>query len=315
MRILVTGGAGFIGSHVVELLARKHHDVMILDDLSTGQIEWVNPVLIKNRRVNFDLCRVQTWDHVDPLIKGFQPDVICHLAAQPAISTSWDNPILNAEINEIGTLNIIESAKAHGVKRIIFTSTSAVYKETDRMTPEGFPALPNSPYGISKLAGEQYVRTMFKDSVILRLGNVYGPRQVPIGENQVIPRMLRHFLYGDEFCIHGDGEQKRDFVYVEDVAEAFGLALWGKSGTYNIATGFRVSVNTLGKMIGKMYGVEEYKWDHTARQDPRRDIHLDVSEAYKSLVWKSERTLERGIELTCKWWNDRKAHDQRPHIS
>lgn len=316
MRILVTGGCGFIGSHVVELMVRKQHHVMILDDLSTGQMEWVNDVIVNHSKyVNFDLCRVQTWDHVEPLVKGFRPDVICHLAAQPAISTSWDDPIKNADINEMGTLNLLLSAKEHGVKRFIFTSTSAVYRETTQLAYEFSQLAPKTPYGISKMAGEAYVQTLFPSSVVLRLGNVYGPRQVPIGENQVVPRMLRHFLYGDDFSIHGDGEQKRDFVFVEDVAEAFLLGIWGKPGTYNIATGHRTSVNDLARFVEAKYDAVGYKWNHTKEQDPRRDILLDVQAAYKCLGWKPDICITAGLEITCKWWNDRKANDQRPHLS
>lgn len=307
MRVLVTGGAGFIGSHVVELFVKKQHEVMILDDLSTGKMEWIKDVILKYpKRVNFDMCGVQNWDHVDPLIKGFGPDVICHLAAQPAISTSWSDPILNAQVNEIGTLNLLMSAKEHGVRRFIFTSTSAVYKETLELTSECSRREPASPYGISKLAAETYVRTIFPESVALRLGNVYGPRQVPIGENQVVPRILRHFLYGDDFAIHGDGEQKRDFVFVEDVAEAFLLAMWGKPGIYNIATGARMSVNQLAHIIEALYGVDGYKWQHTDQQDPRRDILLDVRAAQKELGWKPRHQMSHALQITCEWWNDRK---------
>lgn len=305
MRILITGGAGFIGSHVAALMCQKQNEVMILDDLSTGRMEWVNELVVRKHSVGFDLCRVETWGHVDPVIKGFRPDVICHLAAQPAISTSWADPILNANVNEIGTLNLVLSAREHGVKRFIFTSTSAVYKETLASTKECSPKEPNSPYGISKLAAEFYVRSIFPNSVVLRLGNVYGPRQVPVGENQVIPRILRHFLYGDDFSIHGDGEQKRDFVFVEDVAEAFLMALWGKPGTFNVATGERVSVNELAKMIELMYGVPGYGWKHTKQQDPRRDIILDVSAAHKELGWKPRHSLQDGLQITCEWWNNR----------
>lgn len=308
MRILVTGGAGFIGSHVAELMARKQHEIMIMDDLSTGRTEWINPLIIQKRsKVNFDLCRIQTWDHVKPLFLAFRPDVVCHLAAQPAISTSWEDPLLNEEINEHGTLNIIEAARECGVKRIIMASTSAVYKESNEMTTEVSPREPGSPYGISKLAAEYYLRTMFPASVVLRLGNVYGPRQVPIGENQVIPRMLRHFLYGDDFAIHGDGEQKRDFIFVEDVADAFLMALWGKPGTYNIASGVQTSVNQLAYSLERLYDVVGYQWQHTGEQDPRRNIVLSICAAHKGLDWKPKRKLADGLKITSDWWNARKV--------
>lgn len=307
MRILVTGGAGFIGSHIVDLLVKKQHDVMIMDDLSTGCEEWIHDAIIKGgKKVNFDMCRIQNWQHIDPLIKGFRPEVICHLAAQPAISTSWSDPILNAEVNELGMLNLILSAKDHGVKRIIFASTSAVYKETNSSMCEDASKEPKNPYGISKLAAETYLQSMFPSSVVLRLGNVYGPRQMPIGENQVIPRILRHFLYGDDFAIHGDGEQKRDFVFVEDVVAAFLLSIWGKPGVYNIASGTRTSVNQLAAMIENNYDAHGYKWSHTTTPDVRRDVILPFDHAYNDLGWKPRHALEDGLEATCQWWNDRK---------
>lgn len=314
MRVLVSGGCGFIGSHVVELLASKRHDVMILDDLSTGKVEWVKDVIIDfPKKVNFDMCSVQRWDHVEPLIKGFQPEVIVHLAAQPAISTSWDDPLLNAQVNEIGTLNLLMSGKQNRVKRFVFASTSAIYREDSEIASESSPKEPKSPYGISKLAAETYVRTLFPNSACLRFGNVYGPRQVPIGENQVVPRMLRHFLYGDDFAIHGNGEQTRDFVFVKDVAEAVMRAMWGQVGSYNIASGTSVSVNAVARMVEAIYHVPGYKWAHTKEQDPRQQIRLDVRTAWKELGWKARRPLIDGLHATCDWWDARKKNDQRIH--
>ena len=300
---MVTGGCGFIGSHVVELFNHKGHEVFIMDDLSTGHDEWVKS-LIGKRSVHFDISDICRNESVHSAFAAFRPDTVCHLAAQPAISTSWGNPLRNAEVNEIGTLNIVEAMRAYGTRRIIFASTSAVYKETKDVMRENSPKEPNTPYGISKLAAESYLRIL-TSAVILRLGNVYGPRQFPLGENQVIPRILSHFLKGTDFAIHGDGKQKRDFVYVEDVADAFLLACWGKPGVYNIASGTRYSVNQLAGGMETIFDVPGYHWEHTHEQDARRDVRLDISTAQRELGWKPRRVFRDGLEVTSKWWKER----------
>lgn len=306
MRICVTGGAGFIGSHVVELLARKGNDVLILDDLSTGNMAWISDLIQHKTRVHFDLCDIRNKEHVRCALMAFQPEIICHLAAQPAISTSWANPVLNAEVNEMGTLNLIDSAKEFGARKIIFASTSAVYLSPHTgILYEDSQCGPTAPYGISKLAAESYLRALFEDSVILRLGNVYGPRQVPIGQNQVIPLILRHFLYGDDFSIIGDGRQKRDFIFVEDVADAFLLAMYGDAGTYNIASGHQTSVNDLAALLEALYGVQGYPWLHTSTQDARRDVIMDISAARAGISWKPSKCLKDGLAKTADWWNNR----------
>lgn len=307
MRIVVTGGAGFIGSHLVDLLAKKQNDVLIVDDLSSGRIEWVNQLIMQSKsRVHFELCRVQDGVGLPLTLESFRPEAIFHLAAQPAIGTSWDDPVANATVNELGTLQVVLCARDVGCKKIVLASTSAVYADYGKNNHGSIECHPTNPYGISKFAAEQYLRCMFRESVVLRLGNVYGPRQVPLGLNQVIPKMLRHFLYGDDFAIHGDGNQKRDFVYVGDVAEAFMLALWAKPGTYNVATGTRVSINELSRMIAAIYEVDKYQWEHTPDQDPRRDVVLDIAPTLRELGWKPKTELCKGLEATSIWWNEQR---------
>lgn len=307
MKILITGGAGFIGSHVVELLARKQHEIVVVDDLSTGKLEWIQPLIDAPRaRVHFRMLRLQCGRDVNEIVGDFRPRVICHLAAQPAISTSWADPCLNAEINELGTVNLLSAAREIGVRRFIMTSTSAVYSYTDKPIRETTRCDPDTPYGISKLAGEMYVRAMSQEAVILRLGNVYGPRQVPLGENQVVPKMMRHLMYSESFSIHGDGNQTRDFVFVEDVAEAFLYSIYGKPGTYNVATGTSYSVNRLAEFVAGLYDQPAYAWPHDDQEDTRRGAHLDATAAYQGLGWKPSHTILSGLAPTADWWKSRK---------
>lgn len=280
-RVVVTGGAGFIGSHVVDLLVEQNHEVLVIDDLSTGRRENLRddvPLV----RLDISTQMIHILDHV----LDFKTQYILHLAAQAAISTAESNPQVDLRINGIGTLNMLEIARLTGVERFILASTSAVYLDADQATN----------YGISKLTAENYVKRM-ENSVILRLGNVYGPRQVPIGENQVIAKMIEHMKHDIPFSIHGDGEQKRDFVYVEDVARAFLAAIKGKAGIYDIATGKSVSVNDAAELVKKVFGFSMV-WEHDERYDPRRDVKLNTVLAGKFLGWKAEIGLEEGVKRT-----------------
>lgn len=301
MRVLVTGIAGFIGSHTGELLLRNGCQVMGMDDFSTGKADNLGDyITLGGRYVHCDI----TLPSMVEVFNSFKPEAIIHLAAQAAISTSIENPIRDMRTNGIGTIRVLQAAKKHGVKRLVIASTSAVYRDDNGLwkVKESTDYGPKSPYGISKVAAEMYTRTLFPNHVILRFGNVYGPRQVPIGENQVIPRMIRHIQHGDQFYIHGDGHQKRDFVYVTDVANACYHALGGASGTYNIASGQAFSVNEIAGMIEEIYGIEGYPWDHTQENDPRRKVSLNVSEAARCLDWKPNVCIREGLKRTVEWW-------------
>lgn len=307
MKIMVFGGCGFIGSHVVGLLHRnKSNRIFVFDDLSTGKLENIRHLISEkhNTRITFNLLDICNAEHVEEAIGRFRPEVIVLLAAQASISISEKNPFFDARVNVIGILNVITSARKWNVGKIVFSSTSAVYKEKrfGRLS-ETDVCQPKSPYGISKLAAEQYLRTLFPSSVVLRFGNVYGPRQVPIGENQVIPRMIRHFNYGDDFKIFGDGNQTRDYVYVEDVAEAVECSVIGKTGTYNVASGKRLSVNRIASILCEIYKLpEKYPFEHRVEPDKRRDICLDVHLANDCLGWSAHTHIENGIGKTVEWW-------------
>lgn len=299
MKVLVTGAAGFIGSHVVDLLLMEGHEVMCLDDLSSGKLENMP------KGVNFHKMNVGSWYELVAEFVDFEPEWVVHLAAQPSICDSIDNPIRDGYINVLGTLNVIRASQKIGAKRLIFSSTSAIYDEGD-IPPlrENQRLNPQSPYGISKLAADSYIRNLMPhEGTVLRFGNVYGPRQVPIGSNQVIPRMIRHFEKGDSFFIHGNGEQIRDFVYVEDVALACLMALTAEpTGIYNIASGLGHSVNIIGSYLEKIYAAEGYIWEHDGEEDPRREVVLNITHAIDELAWIPKTSLFDGLTKTVEWW-------------
>lgn len=300
MRIAITGACGFIGSHTAEYLYELGNDVLALDNLSTGKRENLP------HRISFLNIDITDYYTLAGELKDFDPEVIVHLAAQPAITTSWEQPIKDAHHNIMGTLAVIRAAKELDIQRIIFSSTSAVYDERNtEVLCEDSPLAPISPYGISKLAAESYVRTIFPNSIVLRFGNVYGPRQVPIGGNQVIPLMIKHLLSGGRFCIHGNGCQKRDFIYVEDVASAIKCAItMGSFGTYNIASGESVPVNDIATQIAVIFGIPEYPWSHDAQEDPRQVVYMDVKKSRAGLGWERITSLTQGLQKTVEWWKD-----------
>lgn len=305
MKVLVTGAAGFIGSHVSEHLQSHGSKVLGVDNFSTGKTENTQAFLSYGGAIE---CANILDPALDHLFKVFSPDVVIHLAAQPAISTSVQKPVYDAEENVLGTLTMLLLARRFGTRKFVLASTSAVYEEDGWLfsITENCKIAPASPYGISKASAEMYARVMCPDSVILRFGNVYGARQTPLGENQVIPRMIRHFEYGDEFYIHGDGKQKRDFVFVQDVVSAISAAMDGAPGTYNISTNQAHSVNQVAAIIEEIYGVKGYPWEHTEQNDPRRKVQMSNLAAFRYLNWMPLFTLREGIEETVKWWKEQK---------
>lgn len=300
MKILVTGGAGFIGSATARLLAKQNHQVLIVDDFSTGKLDNIQGV-----RATIKPCDITDVKLLYAIFDEFKPEVVIHLAAQSAITTSMTDPIRDARTNIIGTINVVDLCLVHAVRKLVFASTSAVY---DEKTPtfgykETSPCNPASPYGISKLAAEQYVRFFFQNHVILRYGNVYGPRQVPIGENQVVARALKHFTRGDDFHVVGHGRQKRDFVFVDDVAHINSESAIGHmTGTFNLATGKSHSVNEVLEIIEDIYQVGGYNWSHSKQPDPRGDVYINNGAVRREFGF-SFTPLRKGLEKTVEWWN------------
>ena len=307
MKILIFGGAGFIGSHVCDLLCGRN-EIFVYDDLSTGKLENIQHLLsCKSDKFNFELNDIRNTMEVQSAFDRFCPEIVILLAAQAAITTSYADPRYDMDVNVGGMMNVIKAARACHTQQIIFSSTSAVYKEKSpnflkNKLRERDECVPESPYAISKLAAENYLRKLFPDSIILRFGNVYGPRQVPIGENQVIPRMIRHFMFGDDFKIFGDGKQTRDYVFVEDVAFAVAKSMFSSAGTYNISTGKRLSVNGVAEILEGIYGVEGYRWEHRELPDDRKDICMDPSLAFDRMGWQASIPFGEGMRRTVDWW-------------
>ena len=304
MKVLVSGGCGFIGSHVVEELIKVGHTPWVVDDLSTGKTEYLP------RGVELAKIDIRSWYELVSEFVDFEPDAVIHLAAQASITTSEDNPIHDGSTNIMGTLNMIRASQKKGVKKFIFASTSAVYNDAiSKNLTENSCKLPKSPYAISKLAAEEYVsHLMPAEGVVLRFGNVYGDRQVPLGENQVIARMIDHCENGSEFFIHGSGNQKRDFVHVDDVARACVMALDIEKTEpliVNIASGTSTSVNEIAKIVEEIYDVVGYVWQHTDKEDPRQRVCMDIEKAGKELGWKPSVDMKSGILNAVDWWRNK----------
>jgi len=257
MKILVTGGAGFIGSHTVDaLVATGQHQVSIIDNLSAGKGHQVNPV------ARFHEIDLRDADAVKRVIVTETPEVIVHLAAQMDVRRSVADPAFDAQVNLVGFLNLMESARQHGLRRVIFSSTGgAIYGEQETFpAPEDHPLHPVSPYGVAKMATEAYL-FFYKvqygiDYTALRYGNVYGPRQDPHGEAGVVAIFCGRILERKPCTIYGDGKQTRDYVFVSDVARAnIAAANSNVSGAINIGTGVETSVNDLYHTLGTVADV------------------------------------------------------------
>lgn len=294
MRALVTGGAGFIGSHFVDRLIAEGWEVVVADDLSTGKAE--------------NLSRKAEFHRMDVRDKGLKDifkdkiDVVFHLAAQAQVRGSMENPVYDASVNIGGAINLLEACKGEVEKIIYASSGGAVYGEPEYLpVDEEHRIAPLSPYGVSKYIVEEYLR-VYKEiyglpSVALRYGNVYGPRQDPYGEAGVVAIFASKMLHGETPTINGDGEQTRDFVYVSDVVEANFLAAERKAtGAINIATGVESSVNEVYGIIKEVLGSDVKAKHGPAIKGEVNRICLDVKKAEKILGWKAGMTLRKGIK-------------------
>jgi UDP-glucose 4-epimerase len=292
VRAAVTGGAGFIGSAVVDALVARGDDVTVIDNLSSGKRENVNPA-----------ARLVEADIREPL--ELDADVVFHLAAQADVSTSVARPEYDAEVNVLGTVNVLEAAREAGAQ-IVFSSTGgAIYGECTRPAREDDPRQPLSPYGVAKLAGEEYLATWNRlhgaTHVALRFGNVYGPRQDSGLEGGVVAIFLERMARGEPTTIFGDGEQERDFVYVEDVAAAVLAAVGRAAGVYNVGSGEATSIATLHELCRRVSGDgREPELGSPRAGDLKRSV-LDPSRARAELGWTAATPLEDGLRRTWDW--------------
>jgi UDP-glucose 4-epimerase len=286
------------------------HEVIVVDNLSTGKKENINE---KARFFNIDISAPGLRD----IFKTEKPDVVSHHAAQIDIRKSVERPIDDAMINILGTINVLENCKEFGVKRVIFASSGgAIYGDADSLpASEDRPANPISPYGITKRCGELYLEfykmTYSLDYIALRYGNVYGPRQDPHGESGVVAIFIQKMLIGEIPTIYGDGEQVRDYVYVDDVVEANILALKSKkSGHYNIGTGIGTSVNKLFMVLSKILQFDKKAVYGQNRRGELLKNYLDPGKAKKDLDWSAKTSIDIGLAKTVEWFEKQKRIKQ-----
>ena len=296
MRAIVTGGAGFIGSHVVEALVARGDEVHALDDLSKGKRENVAG------RAELHVADIRDPDDVFDAVR---PEAVLHLAAQADVRVSVERPAFDADVNVIGTVRILEASRRHGA-HVVFASTGgAIYGECEGPAPEDSPRRPLAPYGTSKLCGEEYLETYNRlhgtRHVSLRFGNVYGPRQEPHGEAGVVAIFMGLLRDGGTPQIFGDGRQTRDYVYAPDVARAVLSALDHDGGVFNVGTGVETSVLDLYAAIEAAAGTtREPKLVPPRPGELQRSV-LDVSLAARDLGWRPDTTLEDGLAATWDW--------------
>lgn len=310
MRVLVTGGAGFIGSHLVDALVSAGAEVRVLDDLSSGSLERVAP------DVDFVGGSVAEEQIVQTAVKGVE--VVFHQAAHRAVQRSVEHPLTTDQANTRGTLNLLKASVDAGVRRLIYASSSSVYGTAETMpTPETVRPHPRSPYAVSKLAGEHYCRVFAElypiETVALRYFNVYGPRQSPDSAYAtVIPLFMEALTRGDPPTVHGDGRQSRDFTYVDDVvranlaaAEAPGSVCSGKA--YNVAGGTGYSLLGLLDILGGILGTEPRPTFTDPRAGDVRHTRADITAARRDLGHAPRVTFDEGLLRTVKSFvNERK---------
>jgi len=300
---LVTGGAGFIGSHLVDTLIREGHKVVVIDNLSNGKIENLN------RNALFYQQSVEDEEMMERIFMLHKFDFVFHLAAQASVSISVREPTKDAKANILGSLVLLEKSVKYKVKKFVFSSTGGAIYGDGVPTPTNELTVPDpiSPYGIAKRSVEMYLEFYRKeknlDYVALRYGNVYGPRQDPNGEAGVVAIFSSRMLKNDEVNIFGDGEYVRDYVYVKDVVRANLLALKeGVTGIFNIGTGVGTSVNELFKLLAQITGYQKQPVYREPRKGDIRKSILDASKANVELNWFPQTTLAEGLALTVEFF-------------
>jgi UDP-glucose 4-epimerase len=304
MKVLITGGAGFIGSHIGDRFIQEGHEVVVVDNLSSGKKKNVNK---KARFYKTDILSPK----IAKILQKEKPNIISHHAAQIDVRRSVADPIYDAQVNILGLLNLLENAVRHGVKRVMFASSGgAIYGEQQTYpAPESHPAHPISPYGIAKLTSEHYLyyyqQVRGLSSVSLRYGNVYGPRQDPFGEAGVVAIFTQKMLTGEVPVINGNGQQTRDYVFIEDVVEANVAALHHElEGIYNVGTGKETSVNELFAELRKLIQFDKKEiFGPEKRGELTRSV-LDSGRLHKATDWEPRMGVEEGLARTVAYFKE-----------
>lgn len=307
MKVLVTGGAGFIGSHVVDRLIEAGVEVVVVDDLSSGKRDAVNP------QARFYQADIGS-DDIRDIFERERFDSVDHHAAQMNVRRSVDDPVFDARVNILGSLQLLQAAVATGVKKVVFASTGGAIYGEQRTFPadERHETWPLSPYGVAKLAVEKYL-TYYEavyglPHVALRYANVYGPRQDPHGEAGVVAIFSEHLLGAEPAVINGDGEQTRDFVYVDDVVRANVLAVTTDlRGVYNVGTGLETSVNTLYALLAKHAGSAPPARHGPPKAGEQRRSVLDCRKLQAATPWRAEVSLDEGLRRTIAYFAARQT--------
>ncbi|MDH3470274.1 MAG: GDP-mannose 4,6-dehydratase [Acidimicrobiia bacterium] len=306
-RAIVTGGAGFVGSHLVDRLVDEGSEVLVVDDLSTGRLDNLAQARTTGR-VDFHQLDITAPQLIEAFDR-FEPEIVFHAAAQASVKTSMDNPVLDASVNVVGTVNVLDAARQAGTQRVVFVTTGgALYGAATKLpATERTARKPESPYGVSKMVTEEYVK-FFKsafglDYSIIAPSNIYGPRQNPHGEAGVVAIFLRTMLDRGQVVIYGDGRQTRDFVYVEDVVDALMRAAHKGSGKlFNISSGIETTVLDIYQLCATATRFRGEPGLMPERPGDMARSVLDSSRASKVLGWQPFTPLERGIKLTADWF-------------
>jgi UDP-glucose 4-epimerase len=297
VRAIVTGGAGFIGSHVVDALLARGDQVAVIDSLVHGKREYVSAaaeLLVRDIR-----------EPLDDVFDEVRPEAVYHLAAQADVRVSVERPVDDAEVNVLGTVRILECARRHGAQVVFASTGGAIYGECEVAATESSPREPLSPYGTAKLAAEEYLASFNRlygtRHIALRYGNVYGPRQDPHGEAGVVAIFLGALSRGEQATIFGDGRQTRDYVYVGDVARATTSTVGQDSGVFNVGTGRETSVVELYELCARVAGSDAPAEHAPARLGELQRSFLDPTRAADSLGFAAMVGLEDGLRATWEW--------------
>ncbi|MCL4156594.1 UNVERIFIED_CONTAM: hypothetical protein GTU68_022627 [Idotea baltica] len=306
--VCITGGAGFIGSHIASVFKSQGDEVVVIDDLSSGSKENLESgIKLYELDIRSEECQ--------KVLKEIKPDILIHTAAQVSVSKSMNNPKFDADVNIMGLLNILNAFDSESLPYLVFISTGgAMYGEQEEFpATEEHPAFPTSFYGLSKKVSELYLElwhnTFGLNYATLRLANVYGPKQNPHGEAGVVAIFYDKLLQGEEAVIYGDGEQTRDYVYVEDVASAVNAAVKSNAnGIFNIGTSIETSVNHLYSLVTDILGSSKKANMAPQRAGEQRRSAISASKAKEILNWEPKKDVEQGLKETAEWFKSKHTH-------